>query len=305
LVDSVLTHLRFRPPITMPGTRLSSIASLVLLVIAACDKGTAPPRSSTDAAETAPSADAMPAAPNDPVVEVDAAAPPTAANDAGAPAAATTGRVTGVIKFAGAAPAMPALDRSRDPHCPQDEVHAPYVTVGAGGALRDAVVHFAPGKIPPRAASGTGATVDQKSCLYKPYVVGVLAGQKIRVKNSDPTPHNVRGMNGDEQLFNEMHIASAPDKLLPVEAQPGHAVQLKCDIHPWMETWVYVSDSPAYAITGADGKFDIGDVPAGSYELEVWHPHLGTKTVKINVKAGETTTATLPAYAPADYKAPQ
>ena len=292
------------------GQRLSTIASLVLLVIAACDKGATPPRASTDAAASAPAADAMPTltGANDlGAVAVDAAAPPTAASDAGAPAAATTGRVSGVVKFAGAAPAMPLLDRSRDPNCPQDQAHAQYVTVGAGGALRDAVVHFAPGKMPPRtgALAATGATVDQKACLYRPYVVGVLAGQKIRVKNSDPTPHNVRGMNGDEQLFNEMHIASAPDKLLPVEAQAGNAVQLKCDIHPWMETWVYVSDSPAYAITGADGKFDIGDVPAGSYELEVWHPHLGTKTVKINVKAGETTIATLPAFGPGDYKAPQ
>ena len=87
--------------------------------------------------------------------------------------------------------------------------------------------------------------------------------------------------------------------------KPGASVQLKCDIHPWMETWVYVSDSSLYAVTGADGKFSIEGVPAGSYDLEVWHPHLGRKTAKITIKAGETTTATIPAFGPADYKAPQ
>ena len=111
-------------------------------------------------------------------------------------------------------------------------------------------------------------------------------------------------MNGDDQLFNEMHIAEAPDKLMPVDATPGSSVQLKCDIHPWMETWVYVSDNSLFAVTGADGKFSIEGVPAGTYELEVWHPHLGKKTTKITIKAGETTTATVAAFVPADYKPP-
>ena len=82
----------------------------------------------------------------------------------------------------------------------------------------------------------------------------------------------------DDQLFNEMHIAQAPDKMMAVDAAPGASVQLKCDIHPWMETWVYVSDNSLFAVTGADGKFSIEGVPAGSYEIEVWHPHLGKKT---------------------------
>jgi plastocyanin len=157
----------------------------------------------------------------------------------------------------------------------------------------------------PTAPLAGGNVIDQKGCLYQPYVIGIVKGQKVRVKNSDPTAHNVRAMNGDEQLFNEMHIAQAPDKLMSVDAAPGSAVQLKCDIHPWMETWVYVSDSSLYAVTGEGGKFSLAGVPAGSYELEVWHPHLGKKTAKITVKAGETTTATIPAFGPADYKAPQ
>ena len=276
-----------------------------LLVIAACDKGTARPRPSPDAEPSAiptRGVDAMAAAPVD---------EPTAATsiDGGSATAAPadTGQVTGVVKFEGAAPVMPLLDRSRDPNCPQDELKAGWVGVGAGGALRDAVVHFVPGAIKdaPTARAAGPAIIDQKGCVYRPYVVGVVKGQKLRVKNSDPTAHNVRGMNGDDQLFNEMHIASAPDKLLPADAEPGHAVELKCDIHPWMATWVYVSDSPLYAVTGADGKFSIAGVPAGKYDLEVWHPHLGKKTAKITVKAGETTNAALPAFAPADYKAPQ
>ena len=116
--------------------------------------------------------------------------------------------------------------------------------------------------------------------------------------------HNVRGVHNEENLFNEIHLAQAPDKQMRVNVPVGEAVQLKCDIHPWMSTWVYVHDSAAVGVTGADGKFRIGDVPPGSYELEVWHPYLGTKKVNVKVAAGETVTVEPPAFAPADYKAP-
>jgi plastocyanin len=294
-----------------------------LVALAACDKGNPLHRK----ADAEPEEHEITVSPpgGDPVVggahakpgDIDAdleATPPSgapaAANAAAPPAGAPagpTGTVVGTIKFTGTPPAMPALDRSRDSNCPQDPAKAPWVVVGAGGALADAVVHFVPGAVKgaPTAIKQGANVIDQKGCQYRPYVVGVIKGQKIRVKNSDPTAHNVRAMNGDDQLFNEMHIAQAPDKMLPVDAAPGASVQLKCDIHPWMETWVYVSDSSLYAVTGADGKFSIEGVPAGSYDLEVWHPHLGKKTAKITIKAGETTTASIPAFGPADYKAPQ
>ena len=286
-------------PLSSRSTRKLGVALLTLaMTIVACDKG-APIRHAADAE---PPREIQVSPPGDMPV----ASASTIDADLPEAPAASTGTVVGTIKFSGAAPAMPALDRSRDSNCPQDEAHASWVVVGAGGVLRDAVVHFGPGAIKdaPSAPRGS-ATIDQKGCLYRPYVVGIVKGQKLRIKNSDPTAHNVRAINGDDQLFNEMHIAESPDKLMPVDAAPGSSVQLKCDIHPWMETWVYVSDSNLFAITGADGKFSLSGVPAGSYELQVWHPHLGQKTAKITVKAGETTTATIAAFGPADYKAPQ
>jgi plastocyanin len=304
----------------MPRT-LSSIALTLCLALAACDKGSPLHRKADAEPEeheitvTPPGGDPVVGTPRpkpgEPDADLEAAPPTNAATAPAAPAApvapVATGTVVGTIKFAGAAPVMPPIDRSRDSNCPQDQARQGWVVVGAGGTLSDAVVHFAPGAVKgaPMQLRQGGNVVDQKGCLYRPYVVGLVKGQKLRVKNSDPTAHNVRAMNGDDQLFNEMHIAQAPDKMLPVDAAPGASVQLKCDIHPWMETWVYVSDNSLFAVTGADGKFSIEGVPAGSYEIEVWHPHLGKKTAKITIKAGETTTATIPAFGPADYKAPQ
>jgi plastocyanin len=273
-----------------------------VLLLMACSKGTEPPRKAADAAPATP----VHAVPPDAAE----AAPPAMADaataivtDAGA-ASATTGTITGTITFSGAPPVMPLVDRSRDPNCPQNEQHAPWVVVSGSGAVRDALVRLPVGAAPPGKPTRT-AVIDQKACTYRPYVIGIVTGQKLIIKNSDPTNHNVRAMNGDDQLFNEMHLQNAGDKVMPIAATPGNAVQLKCDIHPWMESWVAVTDHPFFQVTGADGKFTLANVPPGSYELEVWHPHLGAKKIKVSVEAGKSVEAKLPAYGPGDYRPPE
>ena len=57
----------------------------------------------------------------------------------------------------------------------------------------------------------------------------------------------------------------------------------QCDIHAWMKSYAVVNDSPFFAVTGADGTFEIKDLPVGEYTLEAWHPKLGTKTLKISI----------------------
>jgi len=49
-----------------------------------------------------------------------------------------------------------------------------------------------------------------------------------------------------------------------------------------------IAENPYVAVTGEGGKFEIKDVPAGSYTLEIWHEKLGTKSQKVEVKAGDT-----------------
>jgi hypothetical protein len=50
-----------------------------------------------------------------------------------------------------------------------------------------------------------------------------------------------------------------------------------------MKAYVVVNDSPYFAVTDAEGKFEIKDLPVGDYTLEAWHPVLGTKTLKISI----------------------
>ena len=51
----------------------------------------------------------------------------------------------------------------------------------------------------------------------------------------------------------------------------GPPIQYKCTIHGWMTGYVRIFDHPYYAVTDADGKFEIKNAPAGKYRIVYWH----------------------------------
>jgi hypothetical protein len=54
-----------------------------------------------------------------------------------------------------------------------------------------------------------------------------------------------------------------------------------------MAASVVVAGNPFFAVTGADGRFTIADVPPGKYTVEIWHERLGTKTQAVTVAEGK------------------
>jgi hypothetical protein len=55
-----------------------------------------------------------------------------------------------------------------------------------------------------------------------------------------------------------------------------------------MKAYVRVDRHPFHAVSDAAGRFEIRDVPAGSYTLEVWHESLGTQRLPVTVREGRT-----------------
>jgi hypothetical protein len=118
--------------------------------------------------------------------------------------------------------------------------------------------------------------------MYTPRVVGIVAGQKLQVRNSDNTFHNVWGVVKSKDLFNKPQAPKAADLTLdPAAAKPDDVVELKCGAHGWMHAYVAVQDHPFFAVTKSDGTFEIKNLPQGTYTLEAWHPELGTKSLKV------------------------
>jgi plastocyanin len=206
---------------------------------------------------------------------------------------AVAGSVKGTVLFEGEPPTQPVLKRDSDLKCSQNRTDEQIIV--AKGKLRDVVVRVKNGTVTqPAAAPATQVVIDQKDCMYSPRVVAIVAGQAVAVHNSDNTFHNVHGtLMGGKDVFNKPQGPGADNIAVDATAaKPGDVLQLQCDIHPWMRSYIAVNDTPFFAVTGPDGTFDIEGLPEGTYTLEAWHPVLGTRTLKIVIgkaKRGDVT----------------
>ena len=193
------------------------------------------------------------------------------------------GSVKGTVTYEGEAPEAPVPDRKSDPYCNKTKLPSDELIV-THGKVKDAIVRVL--NMPKTAPPAEPLTLDQKQCTYSPHVSGIVAGQKIRVRNSDGTFHNVRGTIDGKALWNKPHAQGAPDLDLAPDTKAGDIVEVQCDVHPWMHAYIAVQDSASFVVTKEDGQFEITGLPMGTYTIESWHPKLGKKTMKIEIGRG-------------------
>ena len=207
--------------------------------------------------------------------------------------AATAGTITGTIKLDGTPPAPHTINMAAEPYCVTQHptpVKTDEVVTGPGGTLANAVVYISD-DMSKYAFTVPSAPVeiDQKGCLYHPHIIGMMAGQQLEVVNSDNATHNIHPIPKDNKEWNESQPAgSAP--ILKVFARPEDAIPVKCNVHPWMKSYIFVFKNPYFEVTGTDGKFTIGDVPPGTYTVSVWQEKYGTKTSSVTVGPKESKT---------------
>jgi len=158
-----------------------------------------------------------------------------------------------------------------------------FYVVGANGALADVIVSLKGISGKSAGASAAPATLDQKGALYSPQIIAIQTGQKLIVKNSDPLVHNVHAKPAANPESNQVQMSGGADLTYTFD-KPEPFLKFQCDVHPWMFAWVSVFDHPYFAVSGADGKFTIKNVPRGKYTLEAAHRKLGTQTAGIEVK---------------------
>jgi hypothetical protein len=164
----------------------------------------------------------------------------------------------------------------------------PLIQVGPDQAVENAVVYLADvakGKAWP-AETSKPAELDNHKCRFVPDVQVIRAGPLV-VINSDPVLHNTHGYYGKRTAFN-MALPNQGQRI-PTELTRAGTVRIDCDAHGWMEGWIYVVDNPYYAITGADGKFKITDVPAGTYNLVAVQSFTGPNQQSVTVASGKPT----------------
>ena len=189
---------------------------------------------------------------------------------------ATAGNITGKVTLSGTPPPEKEIAPLKDDAtCGKLTTGTPmtkFFVVGANKELADVVVVVKGLEGKSTGASAAPAVVDQKGCEYVPQILAVQTGQKISVKNSDPVMHNVHSTpavagNTEE---NKGQMAGAADLNFSF-AKPENFLRFKCDVHPWMFSWVTVVDHPYFAVTSKDGSFTIKDVPPGKYKVVALH----------------------------------
>ncbi len=112
------------------------------------------------------------------------------------------------------------------------------------------------------------AVLDQPVCAFEPHVLAIREGQKLLAKNPAPVAHNVM-ITGFRNSSN-VQIPPGQSSTFALLAEQG-AVRLACGAHPWMAGHVWIFEHPYFAVTDADGTFEIKLAPAGSQTLVVWH----------------------------------
>jgi len=76
-------------------------------------------------------------------------------------------------------------------------------------------------------------------------------------------------------------------KTLSIKIEKPEVINVKCDVHNWMNGWLFSAANPYFSVTDTHGSFKLSDVPPGTYTLTVWHEKLGRLTKKVTVKAGQ------------------
>jgi plastocyanin len=204
---------------------------------------------------------------------------------------ATAATITGTVKFDGTPPKPAKLDMSQDPACASKGANMTETVVAEGGKLANVFVYVKDG-LGNRTfqAPAEPVTLDQDGCRYHPHVLGVMAGQTVRVLNNDNTTHNIHPTPKDNREWNE----SQPPKGAPLEKSFGRQevlIPVKCNQHPWMKMYIGVVKHPFFAVTGKDGKFELKGLPPGTYKVAAVHEKFGEQEMDVTVGAKESKPA--------------
>ena len=127
------------------------------------------------------------------------------------------------------------------------------------------------------AAPAKEAIFDQKECRFIDHVFAMQTKDKLAVLNGDTTAHNTNGSPGrGNPSFNVLLEAVKGRYDYQFKNPLTAPFDATCSIHPWMKSYIIARPDPYFAVTKADGTFEIAKLPAGEdVEIQVWHERAG------------------------------
>lgn len=223
------------------------------------------------------------------------------------------GSLSGRFVYGGSAPEPSKLNVTKDTEvCGKHELIDESLLVGPDGGLANVVIFLRSKGAPVHESyqqEGREVMVDNKDCRFEPHVQLMTVADTLILHNADPVGHNTNltplGDTPINPLLNpegQTQYKFSRAQLLPVE--------VTCNIHPWMKAYVLPRDNPYMALSDADGNFTIENLPAGTWEFQVWHertkaletPDWPKGRFEITIEPGETTSLDAVTLQPALFK---
>lgn len=189
------------------------------------------------------------------------------------------GTITGRVVLTGPAPQLAGFAINKNAEVCDPGGHGTRPTnrllVSADGGMANAVVYLegvTSGKPMPKRE----ATLGQVGCRYEPHVQVVPRKTKLTISSQDAVLHNVHMFGA----ANYNLPFSGPEPITKSMRKAG-IVRIQCDAgHSWMNGYVHVVNHPYYAVTDADGRFSLTDVPPGTYTIKMWHENWEVTTTR-------------------------
>lgn len=200
--------------------------------------------------------------------------------------------VEGEVSFEGTAPEAQPIDMSAEEECAAaygaEGPRTQQVVVSDGG-LANVFVYVKSEMDRSFPTPGEPVTLDQENCRYQPHVMGIQAGQDLRITNSDSLLHNINAQPSTNRGFNISQPQAGMATTRSFSLQEV-MIPVKCDVHGWMNAYIGVLEHPYHSVSGSDGSFSLEGLPPGEHVIEAWHELYGVQEETVTVAAGESAS---------------
>lgn len=113
------------------------------------------------------------------------------------------------------------------------------------------------------------AAMDQRNLQFSPNVIAVQTGTLVSFPNSDDVRHHVYSFSPAKRFELRLYHGTTAD---PIKFDTAGKVVLGCNIHDSMLGYIFVVDTPFFAVTGEDGLAAIKTDDASEWVVQVEHP---------------------------------